>query len=46
VPLREHAVDDLQIDQRVAALDRALGAAIQIVPSPVKQAPQLEIAEV
>jgi hypothetical protein len=45
-PLREHAADDLQIDQRVAALDRARRAAIQIVPSPVKQASQLEIAVV
>ncbi len=45
-PLCETAADNLQIDQRVAARDRAPRAAIQIVPSPVKQAPQLEIAEV
>jgi hypothetical protein len=46
VPQHYRAADDLQIDQRVAALDRARRAAIQIVPSPVTQAPQLEIAEV
>src|ERR1019366_4558432 len=43
-PLREHAADDLQIDQRIAALVRAGDAAIQIVPSPLEQASQLEIA--
>jgi hypothetical protein len=45
-PYRYRAVDDLQIEQGVATLDRALEAAIQIVPSPVKQAPQLHIGEV
>jgi len=36
-PLREHAADVLQIDQRIAALVRAGDAAIQIVPSPLEQ---------
>ena len=45
-PHRYRPADDLQIEQRVAALDRARRAAIQIVPSPVTQAPQLKIAEV
>ena len=45
-PDRYRPADDLKIKQRVAALDRALNAAIQIVPGPVKQAPQLHIGEV
>jgi len=43
---RYRPADDLKIKQRVAALDRALEAAIQIIPSPVEQAPQLHIGEV
>jgi hypothetical protein len=40
-PIGENAPDVLQIDQRIAALERARRAAIQIVPGLAEQAPQL-----
>jgi hypothetical protein len=43
--MRENAPDILQIDQRIAALERARRAVIQIVPGLAEQASQLEIAE-
>jgi len=43
--MRENAADVLQIDQRVAALERARRAATQIVPGLAEQASQLEVAE-
>jgi hypothetical protein len=43
--MRENAPDILKIDQRIAALERARRAAIQIVPGLAEQAPQLEVAE-
>jgi hypothetical protein len=44
-PIGENAPDVLQIDQRIAALERARCAAIQIVSGLAEQAPQLAIAE-
>jgi len=43
--MRENAPDILQIDQRIAALERARRAVIQIVPGLAEQASQLEVAE-
>src|SRR5665213_4511817 len=43
--MRENAADVLQIDQRVAALERARRAATQVVPGLAEQASQLEVAE-
>ena len=44
-PIGENAPDVLQIDQRIAALERARRAATQIVPGLAEQGSQLAIAE-